>query len=164
MPKPAEPSGAIRIDRDQLARLKATKMSGIKRCAPFNTPEADAVLSALEVFSPDNPSNTPLDHWPGAANSKVMIAPIGPDKPLRYNPDMSFVLVPPDQKKVDGKLTVYSGKSDPGSDPEPKSAVIESRAAHFKRGDGALRGLTLEDVQRGKPSLDADRHGMVVDL
>ena len=128
-------------------------MSGIKRCAPFNTPEADAVRSALEVFPPDNPWNTPVEHWPVAANSKAMIAPIGPDKPLRYNPDMSFVLVPPDQKKVDGKLTVYSGESDPGSDPVPKIAVIESRPAHFKRGDGALRGLTLEDVQRGKRAL-----------
>jgi hypothetical protein len=161
--EPADSPGAIRIDRDRLARLETTKMPDIKRPLHFNTPEADAVLSALEVFPPDNPWNTPIDHWPVAANSKAMIAAIGPDKPLRYNPDMSFVLVPPDQKKVDVKLRAYAGESDPGPYPVPENAVIEGWPANFKRGEAALRALTLDDVQRGKPSLDADRHGIVVD-
>ena len=45
----------------------------------------------------------------------------------------------------------------------PDNALIEGWPADFKRGDAAKRALTLDDVQRGKPSLDADRHGIVVD-
>ncbi|MFO0927598.1 MAG: hypothetical protein U0736_11245 [Gemmataceae bacterium] len=44
----------------------------------------------------------------------------------------------------------------------PDNAVIEGWPAGFRR-DPATRRLTLDDVQRGKPSIDADRHGIVVD-
>lgn len=135
----------------------------IHRPIQFNTPEADAVLAALQVFPPDNPWNTPVEDWPVAANSTAMIAAIGGNKPLRYNPDMGFVLVPPNQKKVDVKLSAYAGESDPGPYPVPDNAVIEGWPADFIRGNAARRTLTLEDIQRGKPSLDSDRHGIVVD-
>ena len=61
-------------------------------------------LPALEVFPADNPWNLVVEDWPLHPNSKKIIASIGANKPLRYNPDMGFVLVPPDQKKVDVKL------------------------------------------------------------
>jgi len=44
----------------------------------------------------------------------------------------------------------------------PENATIEGWPAGIKR-DPATRKLSLEDVQRGKPSPDADRHGIVVD-
>jgi hypothetical protein len=160
--EPADSAG-VRIDRDRLARLHAAKMPDFKKPIPFDTPEADAIVSALKVFPPDNPWNIPVDHWPVAANSAAMIAAIGGDKPLRYNPDMGFVIVPHDQKKVEVKLSAYSEESDPGPFPVPDNAVIEGWPAQFKRGDASVNTLTLEDVQRGKPSLDSDRHGIVVD-
>src|SRR5208282_5659179 len=156
------PAG-LTIDKDRLNRLKAATMPKIEAPLHFDTPEADAVLSALEVFPPDNPWNIPVDSWPVAANSKQMIAAIGGNKPLRYNPDMAFVLVPPDQKKVEVKLTAYAGESDKGPYPVPDNAVIEGWPADFRRGDLARKALTLKDGQYGKPSLDADRHGIVVD-
>ena len=160
------PSGTIKDsavpEQSRLARLKAAKMPKFDRALQFDSPEADAILSALEVFPPNNPWNTPVDNWPVAANSKAMIAAIGGSKPLRYNPDMGFVLVPPDQKKVNVQLSAYSGESDKGPYPVPDNATVEGWPANFKR-DTATQSLTLDDVQRGKPTLDADRHGIVVD-
>ena len=145
-----------------LAQRPAHVDSTIDHVIPFNTPEADAILAALKVFPADNPWNTPVDQWPLHPNSKAMIATIGGNKPLRYNPDMSFVLVPPDQKRIDVKLDAYSEESDKGPYPVPDNAVIEGWPANFQRAPATER-LTLEDVQRGKPNLDSDRHGIVVD-
>ncbi len=158
---PADAPG-VRIDKERLTRLKAAAMPKFDKPVQFDTPEADAILAGLEVFPPDNPWNIRVDEWPVAPNSSAMIAAIGGNKPLRYNPDMGFVLVPPDQKKVEVKLTVYSGESDPGPYPVPDNATVEGWPASFKR-EAKTRDLTLEDVQRGKPTLDADRHGIVVD-
>jgi hypothetical protein len=143
---PRDTPGNLRIDQDRLDRLKAAKMPKFDHPLPFNTPEADAILAALEVFPPDNPWNIPVDAWPVAANSPAMIAAIGGNKPLRYNPDMGFVLVPPGQKKVDVKLSPYAGESDPGPYPVPDNTVIEGWPADFKRGDAARKALTLAEA------------------
>jgi len=150
------------VDQARLTRLGAAKMPELEEPILFNTEAADAVLSALEIFPPDNPWNIPVDMWPIAKNSDAMIAAIGADKPLRGNDDMAFVLVPPNQKKIDVKLAEYSGESDAGPFPVPQNTPIEGWPAAFKR-DSSTQGLTLDDVQRGKPQLDADRHGIVVD-
>lgn len=162
---PVNPAGAqpgVTIDQARLARIKAAKMPAFAQPLHFNTPEADAILAALEVFPPDNPWNIPVDNWPVALNSAAMIATIGGAKPLRYNPDMCFVLVPSDQSKINVRLNAYSGESDKGPYPVPGNALIEGWPANFKR-TPATKNLTLDDVQRGKPTLDADRHGIVVD-
>ena len=150
------------IDQDRLARIKVAKMPAFDQALQFDNPQADAILSTLEIFPPDNAWNIPVDAWPVAPNSAAMIAAIGGNKPLRYNPDMGFVLVPPTQKKINVRLTAYEGESDKGPFPVPDNATIEGWPASFKR-DDATRSLTLDDVQRGKPTPDADRHGIVVD-
>ncbi len=163
-PPPAtkQTTPGVNIDQARLDRIHALHMPEIKTPILFNTPEADAIVSALEIFPPDNPWNIPVDTWPLRPNSQAIIAGIGPDKPLRYNADMSYVIVPPDQKKVAVNLTAYSGESDPGPYPVPDNAPVEGWPAGFKR-DSATASLTLADVQRGKPSLDSDRHAIVVD-
>lgn len=135
----------------------------LSRSIPFDTPEADALLSRMEIFPADNPWNTRVDAWPVAANSQAMIKAIGWEKPLRGNTDMGFVLVPPDQDRVPVALIGYAEESDPGPYPVPGNAVIEGWPAAFSRSKGPERNLTLEEVQRGKPDLDADRHGIIVD-
>lgn len=152
----------VKIDAARLARLKAARMPAIDKPIAFDNPQADEIVAALEVFPPDNPWNIPVDDWPVHPNSKSMIATIGAGKPLRYNADMSYVLVPPNQPKIDVKLTAYAEESDKGPYPVPDNAVIEGWPATIKR-DSATKHFTLEDVQRGKPTLDADRHGIVVD-
>src|SRR5262245_45124408 len=56
----------------------------------FNTPEADRILERLPVFPADNPWNAEITDWPLHPNSRNIIASIGADKPLRYNPGMNF--------------------------------------------------------------------------
>jgi hypothetical protein len=156
------PVAAVHGDPSRLERIKAAKMAAITKPIMFDTLEADAILSAMEVFPPDNPWNLLVEEWPLHPNSKKIVASVGVDKPFRYNADMGFVLIPPNQKKADVKLTDYGGESDKGPFPVPDITPIEGWPASFKR-DPAQKGLTLEDVQRGKPSLEADRHGIVVD-
>src|SRR5258708_34774378 len=91
----------------------------------FNTPEADKILAGMQIFPRDNAWNEDISSRPVAANSKAMIAGIGADKRLAYNSDMSFILVPPNQKKVDVKIVDYAGESDPGPYPVPDNAPIE---------------------------------------
>jgi hypothetical protein len=156
-PKPAEPTGP-----DRLERLRNAKMPKIDKPVMFDTPEADAILSALEIFPEDNPWNAVVSDWPLHPKSKDIIDSIGPTKPMRYNDDMAFVLVPPDQKKVDVKLTEYPDESDKGPFPVPDNAPIEGWPAHYKR-DPKLKGLALDDVQRDKRNAGGDRHLIVVD-
>jgi hypothetical protein len=141
---------------------RPAKVPAIDKPVMFDTPEADAVCSALQVFPPDNPWNTPVDDWPVHPDSKAIVASVGAGKPLRYNPDMAFVLVPPNQKKVEVKLVGYADESDKGPYPVPDTVPIEGWPANYKR-NPKLKGLTLDDVQRDKLNEDGDRHGIVVD-
>src|SRR6266511_1063806 len=91
---------------------KRPPLPELKNPVLFNTPEADKVLAALQIFPPDNPWNEDISQLPVHANSAKLIASAGADKPLAYNLDMGFVLVPPDQKKVPVKITEYPDESD----------------------------------------------------
>jgi len=149
-------------DPARLARIRAAKMPSIKNPVAFSAPEADAILSALEVYPPDNPWNAIVEDWPLHPDSARIIASIGAEKPLRYNPDMGFVLVPPAQPRVEVKIADYPGESDPGPFPVPDSIPIEGWPASFER-EMKDRKLTLDDVQRDRLRRGGDRHGIVVD-
>lgn len=157
----ADPPG-VTVNKARLDRIQKAKMPKVTKPVPFDTPEADAILGALEIFPPDNPWNIPVADWPVHPRSKEIVATVGEGKPLRYNTDMNFILVPPDQKKVEVKLGEYKGESDAGPFPVAEETPIEGWPAYFKR-DDALKKLTLDDAQRGKPDKDADRHAVVVD-
>jgi hypothetical protein len=147
--------GGVHGDPARLERIKAAQMPKIDKSILFGTPEADAIVSALEVFPPDNPWNLVVEDWPVHPNSKNIIASIGADKKFRYNLDMGFVLVPPDQKKIDIKLGSAAAESDKGPYPVPDNTPIEGYPVSYK-------GLTLDEVQR-KDEPDVDRHALVVD-
>jgi hypothetical protein len=145
---------AVGPKRPPLPKLTAPVM--------FDTPEADAILSAMQIFPPDNPWNQDISGMPVQANSKALVASIGADKPLGYNLDMGFILVPPDQKRVDVKLLDYPDESDPGPYPVPDNAPIENWPLTRNEDLRALPkpGQTLEDLQRNGTG---DRHIIVVD-
>jgi hypothetical protein len=149
-------------DPARLVRIKAAKMPAFDKPVSFDTPEADAICSALEVFPPDNPWNLIVSEWPTHPNSKAIVASVGTGKPLRYNPDMGFVLVPPGQKKIDLALVSYPDESDKGPFPIPDNVPIEGWPANYQR-DPAKKHFTLDDVQRDQAKEDGDRHGIVVD-
>ena len=60
-------------DPARLARIRVAKMPAITAPVSFDTPEADAILAALEVFPPDNPWNQLVEAWPLHPDSKAMI-------------------------------------------------------------------------------------------
>ena len=137
-----------------LAALGADRpqMPKISRPVMFNTPEADEILAALQVFPSDNPWNEDISEQPVHPNSEKMIAGIGAGKSLAYNLDMSFILVPPDQKKLPVRLVGYPDESDEGPYPIPDDAPIEG---------WPLDGRSLGDAQHSQET--GDRHLLVID-
>jgi len=75
---------------------------------------------------------------------------------------MGFILVPPDQKRVEVKIVSYGGESDPGPFPVPDEMPIEGWPLYYQR-DYSGPALTLNDLQRDKLKQGGDRHGIVVD-
>lgn len=116
----------------------------------FNTPEADAILGALQVFPKNNAWNEDISKRPVHPDSDRLIASVGKDKTLRVNFDMGFVIVPPTQPRIEVKLG-SAGESDKGPYPVPENAPIEG---------WPMDGKTLDAAQQGG---GADRHMIVVD-
>ena len=138
------------------------KVPAIKQPVLFNTPEADAVVAALQVYPSDNAWNQPVDRWPLHKNSRNIIAAIGAGKPLRGNYDMAYILVPPSQRKVDVKITDYPQESDPGPYPLPDNLPIEGWPT-CSRENPRMHGQTLDDIQRDKINAGGDRHAIILD-
>jgi hypothetical protein len=158
---PSTAAGTSKAGSDpaRLARIRAAKMPAIDKPIMFDTPEADAICSALEIFPDNNPWNVVVEDWPVHPNSKNIVASIGANKPFRYNPDMGFVLIPPGQKKVDVNIVGYPEESDLGPFPLPNNVPIEGWPGNYLN----RPKLTLEDVQRDKIKEGGDRHAIVVD-
>ena len=155
------PGGSIQTDPARLARIHAAEMPKITQPVMFNTPEADAICAALEVFPADNPWNQSIDQWPLHPDSEAIIASIGRDKPFRCNMDMGFVLVPPDQQRVDVKIVEYPDQSDPGPFPVPDNVPIEGWPVCYDR--SRQQPQSLSEVQRRPKQYQGDRHAIVVD-
>ncbi|MBL8232794.1 MAG: hypothetical protein JNL98_30120 [Bryobacterales bacterium] len=128
----------------------------------FGAPEADRILSALQVFPPDNPWNRDISNRPVHPDSARIIASIGADKPLGYNLDMNFVIVPPNQPRIPVKLLLYPKESDPGPFPVPANAPIENWPLAVNEDAKAVArpGQSLEEIQRNGTG---DRHLLIVD-
>ncbi len=157
-----QPKAVVSGDPARLERIRKAKMPKIDKPIMFDTPEADEILSALEVYPPDNAWNLVIENWPLHPNSQKIVGSIGADKPLRYNPDMSFILVPPNQKKISVKLVTYPDESDKGPYMVPENIPIEGWPALYMR-DPKFKEVTLVDVPREKQNENNDRHAIVVD-
>lgn len=142
------------------AQALAAPGAGITMPVMFDTPEADAILSRMQVYPADNAFNQSVVDWPVAANSRQMIEAMGAELPLRYNPDMAFILVAPGQPRVEVAITDYPGESDAGPYPVPANLPIEGWPVAFTRGISRLSAPSLEELQR---TGEGDRHAIVVD-
>jgi hypothetical protein len=139
-------------DRTATIGREPPPMPAITRPVMFNTPEADQILAALQVFPEDNPWREDISKRSLLPNSKRLVASVGEEKRLAYNLDMAFILVPPDQKRVPVRIVNgYPDESDPGPFPVPDNAPIEN---------WPLDGQPLEKIQRQG---SGDRHMLVVD-
>jgi hypothetical protein len=130
----------------------------VKSPTLFNTPEADKVVSQMQIFPQDNAWNADVSKWPLHPNSDKIVASIGNNKPLRYNPDMAYVLVPSDQKRIDLANLEYVDESDKGPFPIPDNVPIEGWPGGYRD-----KKVSLDDVQRDKLGENSDRHAIVVD-
>jgi hypothetical protein len=78
-------------------------MPAVTNAVLFNTNQADAILSALQIFPVTNPWNEDISNRPLLANSAAMIAQINSDVPsasnrrVRLFQEMNYVIVPTNQ-------------------------------------------------------------------
>ncbi|MEI6084463.1 MAG: hypothetical protein WCS70_09200 [Verrucomicrobiota bacterium] len=128
----------------------------------FNNPAVDALLRDWQAFPADSPWYQDISKWPVHPNSAAIINSIGAAKPFRYNPDMGFVIVPPNQPRVPVKVVLYPNESDPGPFPVPANIPIEGWPAYYQR-DLPQKKYTLDDIQRDAGNLGGDRHGIILD-
>lgn len=133
----------------------------------FNTPQADAILSAMQIFPVTNPWNEDVSRRPLLANSDAMIAQIKADlsssrQTLRAFSEMNFVLVSDSQARVTISFVDYPDESDldggtypNGRYPIPSNMPIET----WPRDTG---GLTLQQWQMDVNNNGGDRHAIIV--
>src|SRR5512139_76100 len=155
-------AAASAILTSQTAVRQRPPMPPIKAPVMFDTPEADRILAALQVFPPENPWNRDISAMKVHPDSARIIEQIGGDKPLDFNLDMGFIIVPPGQKHVPVRLLEYPAESDPGPFPVPENAPIENWPLMRNEDRKALPrpGQTLEQLQREG---SGDRHVIIVD-
>jgi len=126
----------------------------------FNTPEADAIVSAMQIFPRDSAWNEDISRRPLLPNSDAMIAQIITDlrsdrRMLRAFHEMNFVLVPDNQPLIPIDFIYYGDESDPSPYPIPTNLPIET----WPRETG---GLSLSDWQRDINDEGGDRHSITV--
>jgi hypothetical protein len=126
----------------------------------FNTPQADAIVSALQIFPVTNAWNEDISHRPVLPNSDAMIAQIIADlstnrRTLRVFQEMNFVFVPDTQPLVPITFITYPGDSDLGPWPIPSNMPIET----WPSGTGSL---TLQQWQQDVNNSGGDRHSIIV--
>jgi hypothetical protein len=126
----------------------------------FDTAQADAILSAMQVFPVTNSWNEDISRRPRLPNSDAMIAQIITDlgasrSSLRAFQEMNFVLVPDSQPLVPIAFVDYPDESDPSPYPIPTNMPIET----WPTGTGSL---TLEQWQQDTNNIGGDRHSIVV--
>jgi hypothetical protein len=133
----------------------------------FNTPEADAIVSAMQIMPVTNPWNEDISQRPRLANSAAMIAQIKGDlsptrQTLRAFYEMNYVLVPDNQPRLTIPFLDYPDESDldggtfpNGKYPIPPNMPIES----WPKGTGTL---SLSQWQMDVNNTGGDRHGIMV--
>jgi hypothetical protein len=133
----------------------------------FNTPGADAIVSAMQIMPRDNPWNEDISRRPVHTNSDAIIAQITSDlsssrRTLRPFYEMNYVLVPDNQPRVKIPFFNYPDESDldggtfpNGQYPIPANLPIET----WPRGTG---GLTLQQWQQDANNTGGDRHAIMV--
>ncbi len=133
----------------------------------FNTPEADAIVSAMQIMPVTSPWNEDISQRPRLANSDAMVAQIKSDlSPTRQNLrafyEMNYVLVPDNQPRLTIPFLDYPDESDldggtfpNGNYPIPPNMSIES----WPKDTGTL---SLSQWQMDVNNNGGDRHGIMV--
>ena len=133
----------------------------------FNTPEADAIVAAMQIMPVTSAWNEDISRRPVLANSAAMIAQVKSDllssrQTLRAFYEMNYVLVPGDQPRLTIPFFNYPDESDldggafpNGRYPIPSNMPVEGWPK-------ATGDLTLEQWQQDVNDTGGDRHSIVV--
>jgi hypothetical protein len=126
----------------------------------FNTPQADEIVAAMQIFPVTNPWNEDISRRPVLMNSDAMIGQIISDlassrRTARLFYEMNFVLVPDFLPLLPLDLVDYPDESDPSPYPIPWNMPIET----WPRETGSL---TLQQWQLDLNDDGGDRHAIVV--
>ena len=126
----------------------------------FNTSQADAVVSALQLFPPNNAWNEDISRRPLLSNSAAMITQVVNDlstnrRTLRPFQEMNFVIVPDNQPLVPINFYEYPDESDPSPYPIPWNMPVESWPSQ-------TGGQTLYEWQRDVQAWGGDRHSIIL--
>ena len=127
----------------------------------FNTLQADAILAVMQIFPSNNLWHADISQWPVHPHSTGIIDAVGAWRPLEFNQDMGFVIVPQNAPRTNVKLSTPV-ESDLGPYPLPENLPIEGWPVVYQRSE-QFNSLTLDDVQRDVRNLGGDRHAIVVD-
>jgi hypothetical protein len=126
----------------------------------FNTPEADAIVAAMQIFPVDSAWNEDISSRPKLPNSDAMIAQISSDllstrRTLRAFKEMNFALVPDSQPLVPISFVYYGDESDPSPYPIPSNLPVETWPSE-------TGSLTLQQWQQDVNAVGGDRHTIIV--
>jgi hypothetical protein len=126
----------------------------------FNTPQADAIVSALQILPTDNAWNEDISRRPLLSNSTAMVTQVYNDlastrRTLRPFQEMNFVIVPNSQPLVPIDFVDYPDESDPSPYPIPANMPIELWPSQ-------TQGQTLYDWQRDANTWGGDRHAIIL--
>ena len=133
----------------------------------FNTPQADAVVAAMQILPVTNPWNEDISRRPVLPSSDAMISQIKADlspsrQTLRAFYEMNYVLVPDNQPRLSVPFLDYPDESDldggtfpAGSYPVPSDLPIETWPTDQP-------SLSLQQWQTDVTNEGGDRHAITV--
>jgi hypothetical protein len=133
----------------------------------FNTPEADAVISSLQIFPKDNPWNEAITNRPLLSNSAAMISRINSDldadrRTLRPFYEMNYVLVPNSQPTRSIEFFEYPDESDLDGGTEPFGLYPIPTNMPIEGWPKETGSLTLEQWQADIDDEGGDRHSIII--
>jgi hypothetical protein len=158
--------GALWLTAESASGARINQEGRILGAAPlvtnpilFNTLEADAILSAMQIFPLTSAWNEDISRRPLLTNSDAMIAQINADlsstrRTLRGFYEMNFVLVPDTQPLVPIAFVDYPDESDPSPYPLPSDQPIECWPNSVNE--------TLQQWQQDTTNIGGDRHSITV--
>jgi hypothetical protein len=154
------PSSGSRVNHAGRALPPLPPLPEIKAPVMFGTPEADAILSAMQVFPKDHPFNEDISKLPVHPDSDKIIANTGAEKSVSVSLSLPFIIVPPNQPKVEVKFeggAVPPRSFDKGPFPVPDNTPIQDWQKRWSK----EYNMPLEQLQRQVSG--ADRHTFIVD-
>ncbi len=133
----------------------------------FNTTNADAVLSAMQIFPVTNPWNECISNRPVLPNSTAMISQITNDlatnrQTLRAFKEMNFVLAPDTQPLKPIQFLDYPDESDLNGGTDPYGLYPIPTNMPVETWPSETSGQTLLQWQQDALGWGGDRHSIVV--